>query len=107
DQRKTVIGPSGLRVTAAVVSEAAMVGRELRELVLPIFEPVDFTVNENHVAALACHLVMEVAAIRLDQRHALLTCRRGWRRLHGCMRFLGWHCRTLERLPWRRGRSER
>ena len=77
DQRKPVIGPSRLRVSAAVVGEAAMIGGEFRELVFPIFEPVDFTVNEDQVAALAFHLIMEVAAICLDQGHALLTCRTG------------------------------
>jgi hypothetical protein len=56
-----------------VVGEAAVVGRKLGELVLPVFQPVDLAVNEDEVRAVALHLVVEVAAVGVDQGHALLA----------------------------------
>src|SRR6185369_2147962 len=68
-KREAVIGPAGLGVAAAVIGQAAMVGREVRKLVLPVFHAMDFAMDENHVGALALLLVIEIAAVGIDDRH--------------------------------------
>ena len=69
DEGKAVARRPRLRVPAPVVGEAAVIAREVRELMFPVFEPVDLAVDEDEVAPLPLELVVEVAAIRLDGRH--------------------------------------
>src|SRR5262249_60681614 len=73
DEREAVVGPAGPCMATAVVGEAAMVGRELGQLVLPVFQPMDLAVDEDKVGTSALHLIIEVAAVGVDQRHALLA----------------------------------
>src|SRR5262249_49035981 len=78
-----------------IVGEAAMVGRELGQLVLPVFQPMDLAVDEDKVGTSALHLIIEVAAVGVDQRHALLAGRES----------LSWPRTTGEAQRWARGRS--
>ena len=46
-----------------------MIARKVRELMFPVFEPVDLAVDEDEVGPLPLELVVKVAAVRLDGRH--------------------------------------
>src|SRR5262249_4329006 len=70
DEREAVIGPAGLRMPTPVVGEAAMVGRKLCDLVLPVFQPMDFAVDEDEIGPAALHFIVEVATVGVDQGHA-------------------------------------
>src|SRR5262249_51072447 len=65
-------------MSAPVIGKAAVVGRKLGKLVLPIVEPLNLAVDEDDVRHPPFHLIIEVAAMGIDNGHALLA---GWNAL--------------------------
>jgi hypothetical protein len=61
DERKAVARRSCLRVPAPVVGEAAVIAREVRDLMFPVFEAMDLAVDEDEVGPVPLELVVEVA----------------------------------------------
>ena len=73
DERESVLGNRRPGVPSAVVDEAAMVARELGDLVLPILRSVDLAVDEDEVRPRAAQLAVEVAAVDRGVRHDRLS----------------------------------
>src|SRR5580765_7287344 len=70
-QREAVIGPLGPDVAAVVVDKAAMIAREIRDLLVPVFHAVDLAVDEDEIAALSMLLIVKLAAVHGDRWHGL------------------------------------
>ena len=60
----------GLGMLAPIIGKAAIFACEIGDLVFPVFKPMNLAMDEDEVRALSLKLIVKIAAIRLNGRHA-------------------------------------